>query len=281
MAMTRTRLTGLCAVVLGAVLALAGCGSGGNASGTSSTVAPDKLMSLQIDKSKLVPAPGSPSAATQEAADSYTDKTLGSLDSIWDSFFVAAGGHEGMYQWVPLGTTEDAAETFESACRTTADETINSTPDDTFALYCPKGTDGQGTLTTPFGTIVKMWPTDFSNTTAIKAADLAVTIYLASPHGQQVAHEMREQFGLKELAQGDANQTLLADCFAGVWAGAAYPNLSQTAIEAAMAAQPTGNDPVTGAPYGSPENRTSAFSQGYVNLTPGTCIKAYWPQSAG
>ena len=51
---------------------------------------------------------------------------------------------------------------------------------------------------------------------------------------------MREQFGLKELAQGDANQTLLADCFAGVWAGAAYPNLSQTAIEAAMAAQPTG-----------------------------------------
>jgi uncharacterized protein len=198
------------------------------------------------------------------------------LDQKWTPWFISRGYVEPQVQYVVV----KAGQRFTSRC-TNIPELTDTTPN---AYYCPVDDNGSGTIWLPVTTFQKMWTGDVFARPSQRVGDFAAAIITAHEFGHHVADELAKQStaqGRAVTAVTGANQELIADCFAGVWASTAYYDgkLEQGDIEEAIAALEAIGDPVVGGPdpHGTPAERAAAMRLGYnESRDPTPCVNSYW-----
>jgi hypothetical protein len=223
----------------------------------------------------------------------YINYIVTDLDQSWSPWFIQSGYSEPLV-WVEM--IEPGEPPYTMPCGN-----ISVTHDYQNAYYCEatRGVDATGNeyvggLVLPVTTFQKMWNGEMFEPSrqSKRVGDFAAAIILAHEFGHQVENELYQQSvaagqQVLELKQGNKNRELIADCFAGVWAGTKYYDglMEPGDFDEAVAAIETIGD-VAGAPesHGTSEERKAALIYGYqgdaagdnIVGTPQQCIAQYW-----
>lgn len=217
---------------------------------------------------------------TAYTVESYLTWIIADLDKKWTPWFTQNGYAEPQI----LYTIVQPGQQFVSVCTDKAKNNlviVDNTPN---AYYCPYDNNNGGHIWLPATTFQKMWTGDIFTRPSARTGDFGAAIITAHEFGHHVKDELTKQataMGYSISAVNGANNELLADCFAGVWAATAYyDNLLEAgdfeeavaALSAIGDAQPGGEDP-----HGSPAERVAALQLGYTDTAdPFQCINAYW-----
>lgn len=223
----------------------------------------------------------------------YINYIVTDLDQAWSPWFIQSGYREPLV-WVEMIEPGEAPYTMPCGGTTVAHDHPN-------AYYCSetRGVDAAGNeyvggLVLPVTTFQKMWNGEMFDPSkqSKKVGDFAAAIILAHEFGHHVENELYQQSlaagqQVTELTRENKNGELIADCFAGVWAGTKYyDGLMEPGDfdEAVAAIETIGDVGPSKYPHGTSEERKAALIYGYqgeaagdnIVGTPQQCIAQYW-----
>ena len=198
-----------------------------------------------------------------ETMEDFLTAVTEDVDRYWTDQFAAAGLDEPRvsYAWIPDGMTA-------------ADVCGTESPADQVAAYCPN--DDTIYISQQFATDIYEGTLDGSLPGSSQGygsthGDFAVAYIVA----HEYAHQVQDELGLFGQDVPTMDFELQADCYAGTWArsvsdaGRLEDGDEQEALDAALAVGDfDASDP---AHHGTPEQRESAWSDGFESGDPSAC----------
>lgn len=217
---------------------------------------------------------------TLEYTADYLQMVIEDADEMWvDYFETLPNAVEPYVTYVIV----EPGEEYVSAC----DDSTTITSDFANAFYCSADENNgePGAIWLPLETFTQMWNGDIFGRQSAEAGDFAAAVVVAHEFGHHIQDELRTQFRLPQIEDGNGDKIvereLIADCFAGVWAYSAYEDgeLEDNDLDEAVAGLEVLGDSEEGGadPHGSAEERVDAFLLGYEDGAPADCVNEYWP----
>jgi uncharacterized protein len=212
----------------------------------------------------------------------YIDYVVQHADTVWTNWFEDNGLNE------PYVYRYDVFEgqSFTQKCTDKNGDQVVVVWNTNNAYYCGldvvyvDGVTYQGVMYFPIDTMLQLKSGDIFDDQSSYPGDFALAMVVAHEFGHHIQDELRIQMGWAEISSG-VNKELIADCFSGIWASAAYKDslLETGDVEEAIAAL----DTLGSETHGTAEQRKNAWLIGYSgsqdNPKPGVpknCIDAYW-----
>ncbi|MCF8570563.1 neutral zinc metallopeptidase [Gordonia sp. HY002] len=245
---------------------------------------------LSVFAEKQVADSGVTSQNASERVPAYLTEVLDDLDRTWQDWFAALN----IENITPGRALIEPGETFASKCLESSDDVLTS--DFPNAMYCTldnepdgQGVEREGSIVLPVQTFADIWDGKLFGSDGIMLGDFTAATIVAHEYGHNVMYRLAEAYGMSksQYPSGD-NPELLADCFAGNWAGTVFARKDLSIKEIAQAAVLIFSigDPLPDQGHGTSIERIQALTRGFTDkLTSGgqpvTCLKTYWPAALG
>ncbi|GEE02042.1 hypothetical protein nbrc107696_24880 [Gordonia spumicola] len=290
------RVVAAAAAVVAGALVLAGCGTGVDGTPTRAAAQPPKRCTvsecpeLPVYSSKRIQASGVTVANSAETVPAYMKAVLDDLDTTWQEWF-AELNIEGI---TPGRELIEPGSSFATACADDGEDPITSDFPNAFFCTLDKLPDGQGaeregSVILPVQTFADIWQGKLLGSKGVVLGDFTAATIIAHEYGHNVMHRLQEAYGMSDEQLPSGNDPeLLADCFAGNWAGTVFARKDLSLKEIAQAAVLviSVGDPAPNQGHGTSFERIQALTRGFTqNFSkqgqPVTCLKDYWPAALG
>ncbi|WOC11176.1 hypothetical protein MP11Mi_02430 [Gordonia sp. MP11Mi] len=284
------------ASVIATALVMTGCAAGQDGAPTRAAQQPPKHCTstecpeLPVYASKQVADSGVTVANASTAVPAYMTEVLDDLDRTWQEWFAELN----IEDIEPGRVLIKPGETFASKCLGKSEPALTS--DFANALFCSldkepdgQGVEQEGSIVLPVQTFADIWDGKLFGGDGIMLGDFTAATIIAHEYGHNVMYRLADAYGMSEsqLPTGD-DPELLADCFAGNWAGTVFARKDLSVKEIAQAAVLIFSigDPLPNQGHGTSIERIHALTRGFAEkLTaqgqPLTCLKNYWPEALG
>ncbi|MCF8611794.1 neutral zinc metallopeptidase [Gordonia sp. HY285] len=282
--------------VIATAVVMTGCATGQD--GTPTRAAPQppahctttECPELPVYSSKQIADSGVTPANASTTVPAYMTEVLDDLDRTWQEWFAELN----IESITPGRVLIEPGETFTSECLGKSESVLTS--DFPNALFCTldKQPDGQGvertgSIVLPVQTFADIWNGRLFGSDGIMLGDFTAATIIAHEYGHNVMYRLADAYGMIESQFPRGNDPeLLADCFAGNWAGTVFARKDLSIKEIAQAAVLIFSigDPLPDQGHGTSIERIQALTRGFTEKLTGhgqplTCLKNYWPEALG
>lgn len=233
---------------------------------------------------------GASPANASETVPAYLTDVLDDLDRTWQNWFAELDIEET----TPGRVLIEPGQGFRSECLESSGDVLTS--DFANALYCTLDTepDGQGverkgSVILPVTTFADIWDGKLFGSDSVMLGDFTAATIVAHEYGHNVMYRLADAYGMSKSQYPRGNDAeLLADCFAGNWAGTVFARDDLSIREIAQAAVLIFRigDPLPNQGHGTSVERIQALTRGFTEKLsaggqPITCLKNYWPEALG